>query len=317
MKTLKIFSAVGKDTFSEDQINKICSVSEAEFIKCSSEITEAEFISLASGSDIIAVTRKTCPQISEEVFKNIQSKAIAIYATGYEWVDIKAARKYNVKVSFLPDYSYKTVAEQTLGQLLTISRRLHICYDYSENRIGSEISRRGFEISGKKIGIIGMGKIGKCFSKLISPFSDDIVYYDTKGQINKNLKYVEKKELLRSSDIIVLLCSCSRNNPVIISDKQIDMMKNGVVIINSARKALVDPFSIIKGIKSRKVYGYAVDDVVEEFKDADIEYGRIFQTAHSGWYSNEALLRGTEQWVKNIIGHCVDRPINIITEDTL
>ena len=301
-KNCVIISAKGKETFNPSQQRQLEDVFNVTFVENLNQLTPEKLIEIAEKAQILAITRRSATDINREILAELKNlQGLAIYATGYEWVDLDYCETNNIKVKYLEDYSADTVAEHTLGMLLTLSRRLHMSHDKSRNMAAENISLRGFELKNKTFGIWGFGTIGKKFAELIQPFSDNIFYYDLEKQNSGSAVYKAKDDLLFDCDIIIMLANKTRDEEPLISLTEINKMKDGVVIINSSRSALVDNQAILDGIKNKKIFGYAVDDKIEIFNSQEIEYGRIFQTYHTGWYSDESISRGTEQWVQNIL----------------
>jgi lactate dehydrogenase-like 2-hydroxyacid dehydrogenase len=239
-------------------------------------------------------------------------KGIAVFSTGYEWVDLQYLKSRGIMLSYLPDYCTISVAEHTIGMILTLSRRLHLSYEFANKRIDKTVSLRGFELFQKKAGIIGYGKIGMKIAELLKSFGVYISWFDIQKE-NKDLcGYCDLDKLLNESDIVIIAASKKRDSKPIIDDHAIAKMKQNVVIVNSARADLVDNHAIARGLKNNKIFSYAVDDIIPLFKQLEIEPGRIFETSHTAWYSTEALARGINDWVDNIIGLAQNNYRNII-----
>jgi lactate dehydrogenase-like 2-hydroxyacid dehydrogenase len=113
--------------------------------------------------------------------------------------------------------------------------------------------------------------------------------------------------------VIVIAYNHERGAPPLIDSYVIAKMKQGAYLINPARPALVDHVAVLHAIREKRLAGYAVDDrVFAREQLVDLEPGRIFQTGHTAWYSNEAINRGTRCWVDNLIALAQNRPINLV-----
>ncbi|MES0490447.1 MAG: D-isomer specific 2-hydroxyacid dehydrogenase family protein [Leptospirales bacterium] len=306
MKLLKcvILSGQGKATFTPEQTTLLESAADIQYITVSKELSKDEFIRQCKNATILAVTRRTTKNLSKEWLSQLPNlKAVALYSTGYEWVDVHCLKQRGVVVNYLPDYSTTTVAEQAMGMILTLSRRIHLAHDKGRKIVDAGVSLRGKEIAGKTLGIIGYGKIGKAVAELATGFSLQIIYYDIDNSVDTKQKSpLSLTQVLNQSDIIVIAASRERDAPPILTKTEFDCIKPGAILVNVARAILVENSALLEAIRSRKIYGYGVDDYIEELLDApDIEPGRILQTGHTGWYSDEAMARGTMAWVENII----------------
>jgi lactate dehydrogenase-like 2-hydroxyacid dehydrogenase len=240
-------------------------------------------------------------------------RGIAVHTSGYDWIDLEALDRRNIAIAILPDYSTQTVAEHTWGMILTMSRRLHLSERVANGELPSFISLRGWELAGKTLGIIGFGRIGQAVARAAMGFSMRVIYYDKQDIKSDSGIAVDFDQVLSSSDVIVIACNHERGAPPLIDSYVIPKMKQGAYLINPARPALVDHVAVLHAIREKRLAGYAVDDrVFAREQLVDLEPGRIFQTSHTAWYSNEAINRGTRCWVDNLIALAQNRPINLV-----
>jgi lactate dehydrogenase-like 2-hydroxyacid dehydrogenase len=298
-----IFSAKGRDSLSDSQQKAVEAIAKVKYIANLSPLSDDHLIQLCQKAKYIGLTRRTCIDFHAGIIRSLPHlKGISVYTTGIEWIDLVELQACNINLKFLPDYSAITVAEHAIGLLLTLSRRIHLSDRKARAEITQDVSLRGWELSGKKIGILGLGRIGYRIAYLSKAFNMQVSYYDPKHATHPEFKAVSFDQLIQQSDVVMLAASLNRENPVIITSEVLENMNRGVYIINPARPALVDNSAMIKSIKSGKVAGYAVDDNPFSVDDLhNVEPGRIVQTGHTGWYSNEAMERGTETWINNLV----------------
>ncbi len=298
-----IFSAKGRDSLSPPQQKAIEAIALVRYIANLSPLSDEHLIQLCQTANYIGLTRRTCIDLHAGIIRNLPNlKGLSVYTTGIEWIDLIELQACNIVLKFLPDYSAITVAEHAIGLLLTLSRRIHLSDRKSRAEITHEVSLRGWELSGKKIGILGLGRIGYRIANLAKAFNMKVSYYDPKIDAYPEFSAVSFNQLIQQSDVVMLAASLNRENPVIITSEVLANMKQGVYIINPARPALVDNFAMLRAIQAGKVAGYAVDDNPFSLADlCDVELGRIVQTGHTAWYSNEAMERGTEMWIDNLV----------------
>ena len=143
-------------------------------------------------------------------------------------------------------------------------------------------------------------------------FGMEVHYYDVQIKNVTWFHYLPIEELLSNMDFIMLTCSKERNARPLIEAKELSLIKKDAFLINPARADLVDPQAVIDAINHKQLAGYAVDDTLEIFNNPSIEPGRILQTGHTAWYSTEAIKRGTETWVNNIISLAIGKPENVV-----
>lgn len=245
---------------------------------------------------------------------------LALRCAGFNNVDMKHAYG-KLHVLRVPAYSPYAVAEHTMALLLTSIRRIHKAYIRSRDFNFSLVGLTGFDLYGKTVGVIGTGRIGRVFVDICKGFGMKVLAYDkypcTEIDNGDTVRYAELDELLEKSDIISLHCPLSDETYHMIDENALKKCKNGVVILNTSRGALVDAEALLAGIKSRRV-GAACLDVYEEESDLFFEdnSGHIMQddtlarlismpnvivTSHQAFLTEEALENIAETTIKNIV----------------
>ncbi len=255
---------------------------------------------------------------------------VALRCAGFNNVDMKYAHG-KVHVLRVPAYSPYAVAEHTMAMLLTSIRRIHKAYIRTRDFNFSLAGLTGFDLHGKTVGVIGTGRIGRVFIDICRGFGMKVLAYDkfpAEGLDNGDtIRYVGTDELFEKSDIISLHCPLTEDTYHIINEASLAKCRQGVVILNTSRGALVDAEALLAGIKSRKV-GAACLDVYEEESDFFFEdySGHIMEddtlarlismpnvivSSHQAFLTEEALENIAETTVKNLIDlttteHCVN-----------
>ena len=262
-------------------------------------------VSMAANCD--AVCAFVNDDINKEVIERLSEygvKLIAMRCAGYNNVDLKAAQG-KIKIVHVPAYSPYAIAEHTMGMILLLNRKLHRAYIRTRDHNFSLEGLTGFDLNGKTVGIIGTGKIGRCFADVCKGFGMKILGFDPYENDEFCGEYVTMDELLENSDIISLHCPLTKENRHLINDDTISKMKNGVFIINTSRGQLIDTQSVINGLKAQKI-GAAGLDVYEEetdlfFEDYSeevilddtlstlISMPNVLVTSHQAFLTREAL----------------------------
>lgn len=258
--------------------------------------------------------------VDDEVIKKLAEygiKVIALRCAGYNNVDLQAAEECGIKVVRVPAYSPYAVAEHAMAMLLTSVRRIHKAYIRTRDYNFSLEGMTGFDLHGKTIGIVGTGKIGRVFIDICNGFGMKVIAYDKFPAKDSDIEYVSLEELFTSSDIISLHCPLTDESYHMIDDSSIELMKEGVIIINTSRGALIDADSLLSGIKERKVGGACLD-VYEEETDvfyADksghilnddvlarlISMPNVIVTSHQAFLTKEALDNIAETTFMNLV----------------
>lgn len=211
----------------------------------------------------------TDSKVSSKVFEKLPNlKQIVTLATGFDNVDLNEAKKRNVPVCNVPAYGDDTVAEYTVGLIISLIRNINKSIDkVSEGEFNCH-GLRGLDLKDKKIGIIGTGHIGEKVIKKLSSFEVDFLAFDPypKDKLKQeySLKYVKKDKLLQNSDIVTLHAPLLESTHHTIDKKAIKNMKEGAFIINTARGGLIDSKALLDGLQQEKIAGAALDVLEEE-----------------------------------------------------
>jgi len=274
-------------------------------------------VSLAAGFDAVCVFVNDV--VSAEVVQKLYElgvKAIVLRCAGFNNVDIRACQG-KLRVFRVPAYSPHAVAEHAMALLLTVNRHTHKAHNRTREFNFSLQGLTGFDLYGKTMGIIGTGKIGSVFADICKGFGMKILAYDKFPNPRSGLTYVPLEELFEKADILSLHCPLTEETNHLINADTIARMKEGVVIVNTSRGALVNTEDLIAGIKSGKV-GAACLDVYEE--EGDLFYedlsGAIVQddklvrliampnvivTSHQAFLTKEALDNIAQTTVSNLV----------------
>lgn len=311
LKTVAFFDAKSYDResfsrFADDEIN----------IRFFENKLNADTVSIAACCDgVCAFVNDT---LDKEVIQKLAEYKVGIIAmrcAGYNNVDLKAAEGL-IKVARVPAYSPYAVAEHAMGLILTLNRKLHRAYIRTRDHNFSLEGLTGFDLKGKTVGIIGTGKIGRCFADICKGFGMNIIGFDPYESGEFAGKYTSLDGLLESSDIISLHCPLTRDNHHLINEKTISKMKNGAYVINTSRGLLIDTAALIAGLKSGRI-GAAGLDVYEEetalfFEDYSdeiipddtlstiISMPNVIVTSHQAFLTREALDGIAETTMENL-----------------
>lgn len=272
---------------------------------------------LARGYDgVCAFVNDTLDKAVIDILCENGVKLIALRCAGFNNVDIRYAEG-KLPVVRVPAYSPYAVAEHAMAMLLTVVRRTHKAYIRTKDFNFSLNGLIGFDLYGKRIGIIGTGKIGRVMIDICRGFGMEVVAYDKYPARDSGISYCDLDTLLRTSDIISLHCPLTEETYHLVNEKTIDGMKKGVIIVNTSRGALIDAEALLSGIKSRKI-GAACLDVYEEeselfFEDMSghivdddiiarlISMPNVLVTSHQAFLTADALKNIAATTVDNIV----------------
>ncbi|MEJ5913732.1 2-hydroxyacid dehydrogenase [Pseudokineococcus sp. 1T1Z-3] len=312
-----VVSVAGRATFAAEDAEALERVADVRFLSRSEAMSPADAAAELGRADVVALTPKVSPELSPELLDALpRLRGIALYATGYDFVDVGMLRARGVRLSVLPDYSTRSVAEHTLALMLTLSRRVHLGHDRSRGLVPPTTSLRGFELGGRTLGVIGCGRIGGHVTRLAQGLGMDVLVHDVEPRPLPGTRQVGREELLASSDVVTLHCPMAYGAAPTVGADEVALMRRGSVLVNASRSALVDTAAVVAAVRTGHLRGYAVDDVVlEDPADADLLVeGRVVQTGHSAWWSDEVLARGRRMWARHVEALVLGHPLDEITE---
>jgi D-lactate dehydrogenase len=275
---------------------------------------------MADGYDAVCVFVNDT--VDAAVLKRLKSggvKLVALRCAGFNNVDIDRARSLGIGVVRVPAYSPYAVAEHTAGMILTLNRKYHKAYNRVREANFALDGLMGFDLHGKTTGVVGTGKIGGIFARLMQGFGMNIVAYDKypdKELSQAGIEYVELDTLYAQSDVISLHCPLTPDTYHLIDAAAIERMRDGVMIVNTSRGPLIDTKAVIGGLKSRKVGSLGIDVYEEEqelfFEDLSQEiiqddvfarlqtFPNVLITAHQAFFTKEAVANISETTFANI-----------------
>jgi D-lactate dehydrogenase len=265
---------------------------------------------LAEGYDAVALF--TSDNASEKVIEhlyNIGIRFIALRSVGYDHVDIKKAKQLGVKVANVPAYSPYAIAEHAVALILGLNRKLlqgQKLMKKNDFRLDNLV---GFDLHGKTIGVIGTGKIGASFARIMNGFGCELLAYDPEPNQELmqqiNIEYTSLETVCKKADVISVCCPLTETTKYMFNKSTFALMKKGVVFINTARGGIVNTLDLIDAIEQGIVSAAGLD-VYEyekpvffkdhskiEIKDDVFEKLRSFEnvliTGHQAFLTNEAL----------------------------
>lgn len=271
------------------------------------------------GDAPIILTNKTV--ISAEVMAACpQLRYIGVLATGYNVIDIAEAKRRGIVVANVPAYSTPTVAQFTMALLLEIC--LHVGHHSRVVHEGKWSACRDFafwdyplmELQGKTFGIIGYGSIGKAVAKLAKAFGMRVLAY---SRHDAEEDYAPLDELLAQSDIVSLHCPLTAENAGMINAETIARMKDGVIILNTARGGLINEADLREALLSGKVYAAASDVTAREPINADsplLGLDNMIITPHIAWAATEARQRLMDIATDNVRKYLAGQPQNNVAK---
>ena len=230
---------------------------------------------------------------------------IALRCSGFKNVDMTEAEKCGIRVMRVPTYSPYSVAEHAMAMLLTLNRKIHKAYIRTRDFNFSLNHLIGFDLYGKTVGVIGTGRIGKTFVNICKGFGMRVLCYDIHPDPAAGLEYVSLEQLLAQSDVLSLHCPLTKETYHIIDKAALDTLKNGCILINTSRGALIDSEALLTALREGRLGGACLDVYEEEaelfYEDKSatgvkdellsliVSRPNVIVTSHQAYLTHEAL----------------------------
>jgi D-lactate dehydrogenase len=273
---------------------------------------------LAAGAEAIcAFVNDRVDRPTLEILAAQGTRLVALRSAGFNHVDLAAARDVGITVARVPAYSPHAVAEHTLALILALNRKIHRAYNRVREGNFALDGLLGFDLKGRTAGIVGTGKIGMTVARILHGFGCTLVGSDPvrDPEFESLGRYGELQELFAVSDVVTLHCPLTPATRHLINADAIARMKDGVMLINTSRGAVVDTKAVIDGLKSGRI-GYLGLDVYEEEGDLFFEnlsdqtiqddvfarlltFPNVLITGHQAFFTVEALTVIAETTIKN------------------
>ena len=283
--------------------------------------TEEETIERIGDAEIVLVNKVPITEAVLNACPNI--KLICVQATGYNIVDCKACTARGIPVTNVPTYGTAAVAQFTMALILEMCHRIGL-HNHSVHQ-GDWTKAESFcywmtpqmELAGKTLGIIGFGRIGQAVGKLATAFGMKVITYNRSQseEGRKIAEYVDLETLFTQSDIISLHCPLFPETEKIINSVNIAKMKDGAMLVNTARGGLVDEEALVDALQSGKLRYAAVDVVSQEPMNADnplLKTRKCIITPHIAWAPVESRQRLMDCVEENIRSYLSGQPQNVV-----
>lgn len=291
---------------------------------------------LAKGYPTISIfTNDDAGPESLQELSHLNIKAIATRAAGYDNIDLQKAKTLNLQVANVPEYSPYAIAEHTIAMILALNRKL-IQADAQVKKYNFALDELiGFDLHGKTVGIVGLGKIGSIVAKILHGFGCKLLAYDVAENAalisTYGIEYVSLEKLCSLSDIVTLHSPLNASTHYLINKERIALMKSDVMIVNTGRGGLINTEDALEALQNNKI-GYLGLDVYEKEKglffydhSSDIPKDKLFArlltfknvlvTGHQAFLTENALGNISDTTIYNL--DCFekgDRSIHELTE---
>ena len=260
----------------------------------------------------------------QEIEQLPKLRYIGVLATGYNVVDLEAAREHGITVTNVPAYSTMSVAQMVFSHLLTVTN--HTEYYARQNREGKWTASPDFsymdmpltELANKTFGIVGLGNIGQRVAMIANAFGMNVVAYTSKPA-DKLPQYIRKGTLdkvLTESDILSLHCPLTPDTQHLINSQTLQKMKPSAILINTGRGPLVNDQDVADALNHHRLQAFCADVLTEEPPKADnplLGCENAYITPHIAWASSEARVRLLDVAISNVRAFVEGKPQNVVS----
>ena len=263
--------------------------------------------------------------LGEQEFAQLpRLRYVGVQATGYNVVDVVAARKHGITVTNIPAYSTASVAQMVMAHLLNIAQRVD--YYAQQNRAGRWTDSCDFcywdqpliELAGKQMGVVGFGRTGSAVARLAKAFGMTVAAYTSKSQeeLPEGVVRMSLDELFRSSDVVSLHCPLTADTHHLVNAERLALMKPSAILINTARGPIVDEQALADALNSGQLYAAGVDVLTEEpprLGSPLLTARNCFVTPHIAWATREARTRLLQICEDNLRAFIQGTPQNVVS----
>ena len=280
-----------------------------------------ETVQRAKEADIVLTNKVVLRK--QEIEQLPLLRYIGVLATGYNVVDLKAAKERGIVVTNVPAYSTESVAQMVFAHLLTVTNRTE--HYAMQNRDGKWTSSADFsysdtlltELAGKTFGIVGLGNIGQRVAAIAQAFGMKVVAYTSKSTdaLPKGIEKRTMDELLTESDVVSLHCPLAPDTHHLMNSRTLGLMKPSAILINTGRGPLVNEQDVADVLNANRLRAYCADVLGEEPPKVDnplLPCGNAFITPHIAWASNEARIRLIDVAIGNVKAFVEGKPVNVV-----
>jgi len=288
-----------------DQLEKLKSVGEVDFAE-KPPLKEDDLLKIIGQYDaVVAGLDEYTARVIEEA-KNL--KIIGRYGVGLDNVDLKAATEKGIIVTYTPGANTNAVAEHTFALMLALLKKIPQANEAGKK---GEWRRKGglnWELQGKTLGIIGLGRIGRAVAKMAKAFDMEVIAYSPHAPREEaeklGVKLVSLEELLSKADVVSLHTSLTPEKYHMIGEKEFKLMKKTAIIVNTARGELIDEDALVKALKNGDIAGAALDVLEKEPPPPDSELLKlenVIITPHTAAHTWEAVRKMGDMVTEDII----------------
>jgi glycerate dehydrogenase len=270
----------------------------------------------------VAIIHCSLLPITARILKNASSlRYISLASTGYDLVDMRAARSLGITISNLPSYGTESVAEHAIALMFAVTRNIRVLdlmfrkHPYEINSIPDIVtsSYRAITLRDRTLGVIGLGRIGSRVAQIAQGIGMNVIATDCVARSMPGVRMVPLTKLLRLSDVVTIHTPLDTTTKSILGKKEFAAMQPHAILINTARGGLVDQRALYRALSQKKIAGAGLDTIDDRrTSNPLIRLPNVIFTPHSAWYSDESCRNIADIVTRNVEAYIHKKPINVI-----
>lgn len=313
---MKIYLITSNPIISDAMKDELAKVGELTVINAQ-KLTAQEVISKAGDAEILIAGSSGIEKVSREMLQGMKKlKMIATLTVGVAWLDMEATKEFGVTVCNIKGANAESVAEHAWGMIIDLAKRITEFDRDTRNKGAYKFADyEGKEIYGKTIGIIGLGDIGTKIARIAKGFDMRILGFNKSGKPVKGVEVVDLKTLLQESDVVVTSVPLTSETTNMISDKEIALMKDGVILVNPAMEPITNKEAVVKAVESGKIYGFGIETEIMKPVPKNSPYfsnPRILVTPHNAFNTADANIKSYDLAISNVKAFISGKPQNVV-----
>jgi phosphoglycerate dehydrogenase-like enzyme len=280
-----------------------------------------EIAARADGAEVL-VTLYTYTRVDAAVLERLpRLRLVATRTAGFSHIDVEAAAARGIAVAIVPAATTQSVAEFTFAAVIALQRRLFEARESTRGGSWEYRSFRGFELAGKTLGVVGLGRIGVRVAELGSAFDMRVLGWSRSGREVPGVERIDLDDLLRRADLVTVNVALTDETRGLLDDERLALLKPSAILVNTARGGIVDDEALRRRLEEGLLGGAVLDVLEHEPPGAELERlaaaPNVLITPHIAWHTDEALARQFEETTDNVLAFLAGDPRNLVAGESL
>lgn len=291
--------------FSTSQQDKLKTFGKVYYLDSLQKIENAPFYK-SKDNKIIAISPSFCNYtFTNSMIDRISNlKSICLYTTTYHYIDVDYCHKKGIIVTNIKNYAQEAIAEYMIFLMMCVLRKLPLQIKYGKQEFSDFFLQS--QVSGKVVGIIGLGNIGTKIAQICTSLGMKVFYWTYKD-LNPKYDYMPLKDIFKNCDIIFSMLVINELSKTFITDEMLTSMKKDAVFVSGTSTYIHNHELVLEMVRKNKIYGYALEEPNKHINDY---MGNVMVTCEYGWFTKEAKQKRVSMWIDCIESIIKNKPIN-------